>query len=366
MRKLLLIILLFLAINAKSQGTWVQKVDFIGDTRHSVAGFNIGTKGYLICGNVSTATSDYGKEFWEYNQVTDTWTQKADFPGDARHSASGFGIGTKGYLICGNVTTATSDYGKEFWEYNQVTDTWTQKTDFPGNTRHSATGFGIGTKGYLVCGNVSSASSDFGKEFWEYNQSTDTWTQKVDFPGDGRYGAAGFGIGTKGYLIGGNVSNASSVFGKEIWEYNQVTNTWTQKADFSGDARYYATGFAIGSKGYLVCGKVTTASSDYGKEFWEYTEGASTDVENLKSNNVFSIYPNPCKDDLTLSAPYELNDATMIIYDFNGIKILEVSKFNGKHIKINCNNLPIGIYCITLILNGNQIVNKNIIFTKSN
>ena len=33
-----------------------------------------------------------------------------------------------------------------------------------------------------------------------------------------------------------------------------ATNTWTQKADFGGAGRYYATGFSIGSKGYIGTG----------------------------------------------------------------------------------------------------------------
>src|SRR5205823_1071084 len=47
-----------------------------------------------------------------------------------------------------------------------------------------------------------------------------------------------------------------------------TTNTWTRKANFGGTGRYYATGFSIGSKGYIGTGYT---SSGHVKDFWEYT-----------------------------------------------------------------------------------------------
>ena len=41
---------------------------------------------------------------------------------------------------------------------------------------------------------------------------------------------------------------------KDFWEYDPVGNTWTQKADFGGTARYAAVGFSIGNKGYIGTG----------------------------------------------------------------------------------------------------------------
>ena len=43
---------------------------------------------------------------------------------------------------------------------------------------------------------------------------------------------------------------------KDFWEYDPAANTWTQKADFGGTARYGAVGFSIGSKGYIGTGLI--------------------------------------------------------------------------------------------------------------
>ena len=78
--------------------------------------------------------------------------------------------------------------------------------------------------------------SPYTKDFWEYNPSTtaNTWTQKADFGGTARYEAVGFSIGSKGYI--GTGCDGSS-YTKDFWEYDPAANTWTQKADFGGTAR---------------------------------------------------------------------------------------------------------------------------------
>src|SRR5438270_87677 len=83
-----------------------------------------------------------------------------------------------------------------------------------------------------------------------YGQGPNTWTQKSDlgystiqgpYP---REGATSFSIGTKGYVGMGYGTG----YKNDFWEWDQATNTWTQKANFGGTAREFATGFAIGNK----------------------------------------------------------------------------------------------------------------------
>jgi N-acetylneuraminic acid mutarotase len=148
---------------------------------------------------------------------------------------------------------------------SRAQDTWTQKADFGGVPRSGAVGFSIGSKGYIGTG-VSydhHGRPSYYQDFWEYDPATNTWTQKADFGGTARYAAVGFSIDSKGYI--GTGSNSQNDF----WEYDPATNTWTQKADFGGTARFAAAGFSIGSKGYIGTG--TNGNGTYYKDFWEYT-----------------------------------------------------------------------------------------------
>jgi N-acetylneuraminic acid mutarotase len=86
-------------------------------------------------------------------------------------------------------------------------------------------------------------------------RAQDTWTQKADFGGTARFYSVGFSIGSKGYLGTGTDYNGSDYNNnKDFWEYDPEANTWTQKADFGGTGRFGAVGFTIGSKGYLGTG----------------------------------------------------------------------------------------------------------------
>jgi hypothetical protein len=61
------------------------------------------------------------------------------------------------------------------------------------------------------------SSEEGTKDFWEYDPVTNAWTQRADFGGTGRSGAVGFSIGSKGYIgIGGDSNNA---FLNDFWVY---------------------------------------------------------------------------------------------------------------------------------------------------
>src|SRR5207249_10837916 len=64
--------------------------------------------------------------------------------------------------------------------------------------RSGLSSFSINGKGYTGTGAVG--PSNFYKDFWEYDPSNDTWAQKADFGGTGRWAAVGFSIGNKGYI----------------------------------------------------------------------------------------------------------------------------------------------------------------------
>jgi len=98
-------------------------------------------------------------------------------------------------------------------------------------------------------------------------------TRKADFGGTARYYATGFSIGAKGY-IGTGAEGGGGPYTKDFWEYDPTTNTWTRKADFGGTARYGAVGFSIGTKGYLGTG--ADVNNPVKKDFWGYDPTTNT------------------------------------------------------------------------------------------
>lgn len=145
---------------------------------------------------------------------------------------------------------------------------WTQKADFGGTARYLATGFSLGSQGYIGLG----YNDNFPVDFWQYDAVAGTWTQKANFPSLGRAGAVGFNIGSKGFIIAG-ISSGYPI--NDLWEYDAANNSWTQKATFPGEGRSYPTGFSIGNKGYFGTGFSGTGQflKDFGSMIHQPTRG---------------------------------------------------------------------------------------------
>src|SRR5207342_1510045 len=108
------------------------------------------------------------------------------------------------------------------------------------------------------------------QELWAWDKMTDTWTQMADFPGLGREGALGFAVALKGYVVMGwdGLGYNQSNYHSDMYEYDPVSNTWTQKTSMPGIGRYVGMGFAISGKIYVGMG--LAAAWNYLDDWYEY------------------------------------------------------------------------------------------------
>ena len=211
---------------------------------------------------------------------TGTWTRIKDIDSTPNAPAGkvyavGLGIGSKGYVGTGvNTTHGAGVFSKDFESYDPGTDTWSVQAAFAGVSRSNAAGFAIGSKGYIGTG-ADSTVSPWTKDFWAYDTVTGAWSQIADFGGAARSSAVGFSIGANGY-----VGTGENQFGdlSDFWQYDPAANTWTRKADFGGGPRWAAIGLGIGSKGYIGTGNdpVETPTPTFFSDFWEYDPAANT------------------------------------------------------------------------------------------
>ena len=188
-----------------------------------------------------------------------TWTRKKDFPGTGRHEGVAFSANGKGYFGTGFAFSGVTFFN-DFWEYNQATDDWTRINDFPGLPRAAAVSLMIGGKGYVGTGSdkyrIGSTEEDTNhfKDFYSFDPVSGAWTRVADFGGIGRHSAASFVMNNTGYVGTGHWGNDVPASGRQdaadFWEYNPVSNTWTEVQSFPGPTEWGA-GFNIGSKGYV-------------------------------------------------------------------------------------------------------------------
>jgi len=165
----------------------------------------------------------------------------------------------------------------------------------------------INGKGYIGTGDCIGAEDDL----WEYDPSTNTWTQKADFSGTARWRSVGFSIDDKGYVGTGLDANGRT---KDFWEYNPSINTWTQKADFSGTARSQAVGFSINDKGYIGTGSFCTA--DF-REVEIPSPTTSYQTSNPLIGTILNSTINDIDNDTKIQVE-ESNDEDIIRFDVEG------------------------------------------------
>jgi N-acetylneuraminic acid mutarotase len=195
-----------------------------------------------------------------------TWTQKTTFSGPARsYSPVGFAIGTKGY---GGTGYNGSTYYNDFWEWDSSTDTWTQRANFFASRMYAA-GFELNGKGYMGLGKFVSTTYN---DFWQYDPSTNAWTQKASFPGTGRSNAVAFSINGKGYIGGGGIGGTSLTYYNDFYQYNPISNTWASRTSFSTIGGTGIVSFAVNGKGYAGLGH----RNIYRNDMWEYDPVADT------------------------------------------------------------------------------------------
>jgi N-acetylneuraminic acid mutarotase len=238
MKKYILVfyLILFCFCGIAGEWKWKPKASYPGTPRHRAIGTSVGNKGYLGLGHINSGASGDYYDWWEFDPATNSWAQKSDYPGVGRYGCSSFVINNKIYIGTGNAQGFGSQ--NDFYEYNPITNIWIQKANFPVNM-DGGVGFAINGKGYF-------GGSFAATTFMQYDPNFNTWTPSAfTVNTSGEYGAA-FVINNKAYFLPGNDVN--------FYEFDPATSLTTQKTSFPGVSRF-GTGFAsINNLGYVMLG----------------------------------------------------------------------------------------------------------------
>ena len=245
--------------------SWKQKATLPGLSRWGAYKFVIGNLGFVGGGYHNSSLTD----FWQYNPINNVWTQMSNCP-IATRTAGSFSIAGYGYVV-GGIVSPGSNITNSMYQYNPSNNTWLQKASYPGIPIFGAASFAIAGKGYYGVGNAGVATGPYYNDFYEYDPVNDSWTQKAQFPGAGRYGVHGVATSNYGY-VGFGLDENTGLFYKDWYQYNPATNMWIQKQDYpfilSNPSSFY-----INNKIYLGTGHIDTSVYDF---IYSYDETANT------------------------------------------------------------------------------------------
>lgn len=269
--------------------TWEQKANFPGTPRKQATVFAINGKGYYGLGN--TGTSTFLNDFWEYDPVMNSWTQKASFPYGARYNTWQFVLNGIAYVGGGNSAGASGPFLADAFIYNPVTNAWATSTPIPDAGRHGAIGFSMDGKGYVVCGRETGLA--FTQDFWAFNPTTSAWTTMTPFPGTPRSSPLVF-VYYNDVVVG--CGRDASVNYYDAWAYNSTTNAWSQIPAYPGATAMAGTSFSIGNRAFGGLGWDLASDLSH-SDLWELVKPGNVSTAEYHSESNMIISPNPSGDD---------------------------------------------------------------------
>ena len=289
--------------------TWQQLADYSSINRGFGIGEMNGPKGYFGFGNISGGpTIGPSKDLWKFDGETETFEQLADCPCTARTHPALVAFGDKVYMGLGYAGGNLGDW----WEYDIPSDTWTEKATFIGANRHHPYQFVIDDFVYVGSGHQST--------WYRYDPSNDSWLQIASHPSYIRVAGAQFDYDGKGYTLSGvadyNGSNHEQMPTGEFWEYDPLTDDWTELPPHPGESRWAPAYFIIDGWVYLVAGE----TYDGNNATYRYQLGAATTaLDEIQDNKKIQLYPMPFDDNIILPSEVSWNDAR--IFDVTGAEM---------------------------------------------
>ena len=248
-----------------AQDYWMQKDTVNGAPKSAASSFVLENRAYLVAG---TDDFEYKRKMYSYRADQDDWDNEVSLGGDggdglARVGATSFALTqggqTKGYVALGQ--TQTIAFMNDLWEYDPTTEAWTQKANFTGAPRREAVSFVIANKAYVGTGN---SGSGLLADFFTYDPTTNSWAQISDFAGTARRAAVAFSMESYGFVGTGD----DGTLRNDFWMFNPQTDQWIQKANFPGGPRSGACGWAAFPVCYLGTGE--DAAHTFQNDLWEY------------------------------------------------------------------------------------------------
>src|ERR1019366_4026837 len=230
---------------------WSAKADFPGRPKKGAMGFSTGGYGYVGAGATDYQHAAF-HDFYQYDTLSDSWTAKANYP-DSVMGGLSFSLNGYGYFGGGFNTTSSHfytafNYSNKLYQYDPTANHWNPKAQVPGQGRLGYFSASLGTKGYFTSGYLVFPTGGFN-DFWEYDMLSNSWTQDATYPGS-----------TGGNAVFAGFTNSSRLYIDDyttdsLWIYDSLSASWTSDVLYFSRAFCQSKGMAgcsIGGNGYVV------------------------------------------------------------------------------------------------------------------
>ena len=334
---------------------------------------------YIYGGQGQTGLLD---DIWSFDPVTETWTELPSGGAStpvARKNASMVAYGDDLYVYGGK--DATGSNLMDFWSYSTTSSNWTQKEGHAPSAGQSAA---LHNNDMYVYGGVRWNDNDFRDDVRRYSLPNDNEFHYVytsgDTPGGRAYHAA-TSDGEKMWISGGK--NADKTILGDFYEFNMSTETWTQLPDCPIARAYSARAYVEDDSKIILFGGLDPYGNatndlciyDLSSGTWTLVgiddEPSNPNTQSLLLHN----YPNPFNPTTTIkfSTAVNANNAELVIYNLKGQKVKTLINETipaGEHSVLwngqdeSGNSVRSGLYFYKLKVNGKTEAVKKCLLLK--
>jgi N-acetylneuraminic acid mutarotase len=294
---------------------------------------------------------------YKYSIHSNSWSQVASKPGNGLIGASCFEFGDK-IIISGGKFYGEGPVSNEVWEYSMSRDTWLRKKDVPYAGRWRAGSTVLNQKGYVIFGRDNNES--LRKELYSYSPQADEWTKVMDYPhSNGRAYSSLQCLNDKLILFGGY--DTLGTFYNEAWLYDATASNWSQTNTLPSLGRKGGMFCVAGNTYMYSCGIIKLDARI--KETWLFE--LPYDIKDNESKTVFSAWPNPAHEQLTIQFPnkFAFEKFKYTLSNSHGQEIQNATFENSLFAPytIDLNFLSEGVYFLKLFLANELIEVKKIV-----
>jgi len=296
------------------------------------------------CGIIYTST--FLDDFWEYDPVSDSWTQRASFPAGPRYNTWQFVIDGIAYVGGGNSGGASGPFHADAFTYNPVTDTWAAGFPIPDQGRHGAVSFVINERGYVVCGRESDL--DFVQDIWTFDPVTYIWSLSAPFPGAPRSSPLAF-VYNNDAVVGCGRDASTNYF--DAWLFDPASNTWSAITDYPGATAMAGASFSVGNRAFGGLGWELSTDLSHA-DLWELIKPGNVGMEELDSTSLLRVHPNPAGPDGFLLSPLFRGTMDVQLLEADG-RLIDTWRVSGS-LQISTQQLASGPYLLLWRTNDDQ------------
>jgi len=341
----------FYALNAAN--SWTPIAAMPQYTQRQYAGAFAGPNSFFIFSG--DGFSGPLSDLYKYDIASNSWSAKTSRPGPGVYGAACLEFGDKIIIIGGKSPAGSGQQASSLvWEYTISSDSWQQKADFPGGGRFRASAAVINGKGYLMFG--VDENERMRKDMYRYDPGSDTWTRVLDFPqGIGRSYAAMRQVNNKLVMFGGY--DSLNVYHKDVWFFDPAAEHWTLQNDLPSFGRKGGMSAVLGNNFYYSCG--IDVNNTRLKETWVLDVPVGIRENELQSR--FAVYPNPARELIHVEGNEQNRITQLLLTDVCGKEIKQSAAASTQSASLLLNDLDSGIYLLKIVTNDALIVSKKIV-----